>query len=177
MSLVHDRPGADPTSRHEDAAALGEELARLMRVMQTIKGQLTCGDGDEVERERAAHLLLFPLGRLGPLRLGALAELVHADPSTVSRHVGLLVKRGLVRRIADEDDGRASRLLVTEDGAIVLDGMRHERAALLARSTAAWSRQDLQAFSGLLRRFVQDLDEHTAVRACGSTAPMGGKHA
>ena len=38
-------------------------------------------------RERAAHVLLFPLARLGPLRQGALAELVHADPSTVSRHV------------------------------------------------------------------------------------------
>ena len=67
-------------------------------------------------RDRAAHVLLFPLCRLGPLRQGALADLVHADPSTVSRHVAALVEQGLVRRVADESDGRASRLVVTDEG-------------------------------------------------------------
>ena len=45
-------------------------------------------------RDRAALVLLFPLDRLGPLRQGALADAVHADPSTVSRHVALARRAG-----------------------------------------------------------------------------------
>ena len=84
-------------------------------------------------------MLLFPLDRLGPLRQGALAELLHADPSTVSRHVALLVERGLVRRVADESDGRASRLVVTDAGRAALEQLGREREAFLAHVTADWA--------------------------------------
>ena len=105
-------------------------------------------------------MLLFPLTRLGPLRQGALAELVHADPSTVSRHVTVLVDRGLVRRVADEQDGRASRLIVTPAGEAVLEQLRQERNAHLATVTAGWQPGEVAAFTGQLQRFVQDLTDH-----------------
>jgi DNA-binding MarR family transcriptional regulator len=128
-------------------------------------------------RERAAHVLLFPLTRLGPLRQGALAELVHADPSTVSRHVTLLVERGLVRRVADEQDGRASVLVVTAAGAAVLETMRQERDALVDRVTAAWTATERATFTGLLHRFVQDLTSQlpSLSAAAGGTAPCAEK--
>src|ERR671932_1660462 len=75
----------------------------------------------------AALVLLFPLSRLGPLRHSELAELVHADPSTVSRHVSSLIERGLVQRVADETDGRASRLVVTDAGSAALRQVRAPR--------------------------------------------------
>jgi DNA-binding MarR family transcriptional regulator len=127
-------------------------------VMHVLKAQATSGSPEA--RERAAHVLLFPLTRLGPLRQGALAELVHADPSTVSRHVTLLVDRGLVRRVADEQDGRASRLVVTPAGEAVLDQMRHERDGLLARVTADWTPDELALFTRQLHRFVRNLSDH-----------------
>ena len=142
----------------DTGGTLGDELARLMRVMQAFKAQ-AAGSGPEA-RERAAHVLLFPLTRLGPLRQGALAELVHADPSTVSRHVTLLVDRGLVRRVADAHDGRASRLIVTPAGEAVLDQLRQERNAHLAAATAGWSPAELATFTASLQRFVQDLTDH-----------------
>jgi DNA-binding MarR family transcriptional regulator len=153
-------------------ASLSDQLTQLVRVMHALKAQATGGSGPEA-RERAAHVLLFPLTRLGPLRQGALAELVHADPSTVSRHVTLLVERGLVRRVADELDGRASRLVVTPAGGAVLETMRQERDGLLDQVTAAWTPVDLETFTGLLHRFVQDLTEHlpTMGAAAGSASP------
>ena len=144
-------PAADVT--------LSDELARLSRVLHAYKTGTVSGSGPEA-RERAAHVLLFPLTRLGPLRQGALAELAHIDPSTVSRHVTLLVDRGLVRRVADEQDGRASRLVVTPAGEAVLDTMRQERDALLERVTAAWDPDERAAFTRQLHRFVQDLTAH-----------------
>ncbi|GAB3355345.1 MarR family winged helix-turn-helix transcriptional regulator [Modestobacter lapidis] len=156
--------------------SLSDELARLTRVLHALRSGPPGGAGSDA-RESAAHVLLFPLTRLGPLRQGALAELVHADPSTVSRHVTLLVERGLVRREADEQDGRASVLVVTATGEAALESMRQERDAFLERVTAAWSPGERATFTGQLHRFVQDLTTHlpSLSDATGGTAPCAEK--
>jgi DNA-binding MarR family transcriptional regulator len=163
---------ATPDTALHAEPSLADELARLVRVLHAYKAGTVHGSGPEA-RERAAHVLLFPLTRLGPLRQGALAELAHIDPSTVSRHVTLLVDRGLVRRVADEQDGRASQLVVTPAGEAVLDTMRQERDALLERATAAWDLDERAAFTRQLQRFVQDLTAH--LPASGGTAPCTEK--
>jgi DNA-binding MarR family transcriptional regulator len=140
-----------PTDRLAEVRTLSEQLPRFMRVVHALKSQAADS------RDRAALVLLFPLVRLGPLRQGALADLVHADPSTVSRHVGALVEQGLVRRVADETDGRASRLVVTDAGHSALDVLRREREAHLARVTADWDAADLATLTTLFGRFLDDL--------------------
>src|SRR5918995_2760615 len=132
-----------PTDRLAEVRTLSEQLPRFMRVVHALKSQASRTDS----RDRAALVLLFPLARLGPLRQGALADLVHADPSTVSRHVAALVEQGLVRRVADETDGRASRLVVTDAGRAALGQVRAEREAHLARVTAGWQTADLAALT------------------------------
>jgi DNA-binding MarR family transcriptional regulator len=140
-------PGDD---RLADLRRLGEQLPRLLRLVHALKAhQATEGS--------AALVLLFPLERLGPLRQSELAEVVHADPSTVSRHVSSLIERGLVQRVADETDGRASRLVVTDTGAAALRRLRAEREAHLARATADWPAADLAAFTQLFGRLLDDL--------------------
>lgn len=141
--------------RVAEVRALSDLVPRFMRLIHALKGQMAGAD-----RDRAALVLLFPLVRLGPLRQGALAELVHADPSTVSRHVGTLVEQGLVRRVADEADGRASRLVVTDSGLAALDALRSEREGVLGRVTADWTDADLIALTTLFGRLVDDLSAH-----------------
>lgn len=165
-------PAPAPAPAPEAELSLPDELARLSRVLHAVKSGSLHGSGAEA-RERAAHVLLFPLTRLGPLRQSALAELAHIDPSTVSRHVTLLVERGLVRRVADEQDGRASRLVVTPAGEAVLDTMRHERETLLDQVTAGWPPGERAAFTRQLHRFVQDLTAHRP--ALGGTSPCTEK--
>jgi DNA-binding MarR family transcriptional regulator len=142
-----------PTDRLAEVRTLSEQLPRFMRVVHALKSQPSRTDS----RDRAALVLLFPLVRLGPLRQGALADLVHADPSTVSRHVGALVEQGLVRRVADETDGRASRLVVTDAGHAALEVLRREREAHLAQATAGWDTTDLATLTTLFGRLVDDL--------------------
>jgi DNA-binding MarR family transcriptional regulator len=142
-----------PADRRAEVRALSEQLPRFMRLVHALKSQATRTDS----RDRAALVLLFPLVRLGPLRQGALAELVHADPSTISRHVAALVDQGLVRRVADESDGRASRLVVTDAGQAALDVLRREREAHLAEATADWDAADLATLARLFGRLVDDL--------------------
>src|SRR3954453_6750588 len=121
---------AGSIGRLADVRPLSDQLPRFMRLAHAHKSQLA-SEG----RERAALVLLVPLSRTGPLRQGALADLVHADPSTVSRHVATLVEQGLVRRVADESDGRASRLEITDPGMQALQDLCTERETRLDQAT------------------------------------------
>jgi DNA-binding MarR family transcriptional regulator len=141
-----------PIVTSEPLRLLSEQMPRFMRLIHALKTQHAAE-----ERDRAALVLLFPLVRLGPLRQGALADLVHADPSTISRHVAVLVEKGLVRRVADENDGRASRLVVTDEGLRTLETLRSEREAYLRGITAEWSESDLTTFTDLFGRLLDDL--------------------
>ena len=54
----------------------------------------------------------------GPLRLGALGRRLGISPSTASRNLGLLEQRGLIERVADPEDGRASQVRLTRSGRV-----------------------------------------------------------
>ena len=152
----------DETSgRPAEVRILAEQLPRMMRVLHGLKSQ----PSTDPARDRAALVLLFPLVRLGPLRQSVLADLVHADPSTISRHVAALVEQGLVQRVADESDGRATRLVVTDAGHAALEALRQERESHLARVTTGWSDHDLTTLTTLLGRLLDDL---------ASTSPVPG---
>lgn len=144
---------SETAGRSPHVSTLSDQLPRFMRAAQAHKAHLV-NEG----RDRAALVLLFPIQKLGPLRQGALADLVHADPSTVSRHVTSLVDQGLVRRVADESDGRASRLVITDAGHTALQGLCAEREARLAKATAAWEPEDLATFTRLFSRLIDDME-------------------
>ena len=78
-----------------------------MRHLHGIKARLAVGP----EADHSPLFLLVKFVRTGRQRASALAELVGADPSTVSRQVASLVKAGFVDREADPDDGRACLLV------------------------------------------------------------------
>jgi DNA-binding MarR family transcriptional regulator len=166
MSPAAPDPAGLDAERLAELRTLGEQLPRFMRLVHALKSQMAGGD-----RDRAALVLLFPLERLGPLRQGALAELVHADPSTVSRHVAQLVERGLVRRVADESDGRASWLVLTDAGSAAIAALRRERESHLDHVTAAWSPEELATFTALFSRLLDDITTTLPgiPDGCGST--------
>jgi DNA-binding MarR family transcriptional regulator len=154
---------ADAAARPEQVRTLSDLLPRFLRLVQAHKAQQTV-EG----RDRAAHVLLYPISRLGPVRQGALAELVHADPSTVSRHVTTLVERGLVQRVADETDGRASRLVITDAGHTALHELCSERERRIDQATSAWDDADLATFARLLGRLLDDLESALAGTGAGT---------
>jgi DNA-binding MarR family transcriptional regulator len=139
-----------------DRAAAEEQLATevstLLRLIHPLKAAAARDGGGGLGPDRSAMLLLFPLIE-GPQRPGALAELSHADPSTVSRQVAELVRLELVRREPDPSDGRASLLAITDAGRQVCERVRTLRRELLAAAVAGWTDSDLDTFADLLGRF------------------------
>ncbi len=139
-----------------DSADIAAVVVDLMRQLHGIKARLAVGP----DADHSPLFLLVKLERSGPQRASALADLVGADPSTVSRQVASLVKAGLVVRQADPDDGRACLLVPTELGRIRVGEYAARRAAAMAPIVGDWSAQDRADFLRLLRKYVSSIDAH-----------------
>jgi len=137
------------------AARLADELMRFVRLGARAKSLLNTGD---LGAEFSALMLLFPL-RCGPMRVTDLAEVKQADPSTVSRQAAQLVKGGLARREADPEDGRASRLAITDAGLAAVRKLHDAREAVIAEALGHWPADRVESFVELFSEF------NTAVEA------------
>ena len=145
-----------PLRHPAEVAAMADQVGRQVRALHALKAQLARGQS---EVERAMHLVLFHLADAGPLRVSALAERLGTDPSTTSRQTGDLVKRGLLEKLPDPDDGRASLLAVTGEGHEVVAAMKERRHERLARAVEGFTREELVTFTALLGRFADGLEQ------------------
>ncbi len=145
------------TAQHADdaTAELIDQLVRFARLGARARGMLNVGD---FGAEFSALMLLFPLRHMGPMRVTDLAEIKQADLSTVSRQAAQLVKAGLARREADPDDGRSSRLAITETGTAACEQLHEARHALLSRVLSDWPPERVDAFAGLFAEFNSSVE-------------------
>jgi DNA-binding MarR family transcriptional regulator len=148
------------TEELRTAEEIGGQLVRLVRLIERVQAQYQAEHPDAVDR--ATYLLLVHLAKDGAQRAGALAEAVHSDPSTVSRQVAHLVQLGLVERVADPADGRATLLVATDEGRRVFDENRQLRNRRIAGLIADWPDEERQTFARLLTRFTDSFETHKA---------------
>lgn len=110
----------------------------------------------------SARHLLHVVRRYGPMRQSALAEHLHADPSTVSRHVAELVGDGLVERQPDPEDGRANLLALTADGLDVVVTMRDARDTRMAAALDGWTTEQIEHLGEGIERLTASVSTLTA---------------
>ncbi|MHB1497778.1 MAG: MarR family winged helix-turn-helix transcriptional regulator [Acidimicrobiales bacterium] len=91
---------------------------------------------------------LGTLERLGPTRLTRLAALESVAQPSMTAVVSRLEADGLVERRADERDGRAVLVTLTNDGARYLQRRREAGASRLASLIATLPEADLRALLG-----------------------------
>lgn len=139
----------------DERGRLADELVRFTRLGARAKSMLHVRD---FGAEFSALMLLFPLQRLGPLRVRDLAEVKGADPSTISRQAAQLVKAGLARREADPADGRASRLAVTPAGLAACQELHRARNALISDALSHWPAERVRTFTGLFHEFNSSVE-------------------
>jgi len=144
----------------DDVVAVADNFVRLMRAFARSRAQVLAAAAHDVEW--SAQMILKCLANSGPSRSSAVAEHVHADPSTVSRQVAALVKEGLIERQADPEDGRASLLVLTNKAGEVLKNHDEIRNQRFARMLADWSERDLRRFADLMARFTRDYESASA---------------
>lgn len=131
-------------------ATIADQVGRLFRL---TKAWRSLHADPRRHPQGAAHMLLIPLHIHGAMRSQALADLTHTDPSTISRHVSLLMSEGLIARQADQTDGRASLLVLTDKGRERVAEMRHGRDVMVAGLLSDWGDTDIERLAKLLARF------------------------
>jgi DNA-binding MarR family transcriptional regulator len=158
--------------REATVASVAESFVGLQRTVRRSKARLLAAAGNDVES--ATHILLHAVATDGPLRASALAASVHADLSTVSRQVAVLVGRGLLERQADQLDGRASLLAVTAAGRAAIAEHERGRQAFFDEVLAAWNPAQMQEFAARLQQFTAAYDRvHVAWMSARAQRPGG----
>lgn len=124
------------------------QVARSILRLEVPRSELTGGESVD----RAGYWLLVRLSGQAPVRLSELADTVELDLSTVSRQMRDLVAIGLVAKVPDPLDGRASLLSLSERGWAVLEAVSEARRQALAEVINDWSDAERTALTrGLVR--------------------------
>ena len=170
-----DRGSRRPAEGRLDAvASVTESFIDLQRTVRRSKARLLAAAGNDVES--ATHLLLHAVESEGPMRASALATSVHSDLSTVSRQVTTLVNRGLLERRADQLDGRACLLAVTDAGRAAIAEHEQGRQAFFDDVLTGWSTEEIRQFAQQLERFTAAYDRvHAALVGARAWHPDGPK--
>jgi DNA-binding MarR family transcriptional regulator len=157
------------TAELDLADDLGQNLVRLVRLINRAKSQVTKQGPDGIER--AAYAILFCLIHDGPQRTSRLAESLHSEISTISRQSSSLVQHGLVERQADPEDGRACLLAPTAEGLRVFGENRKQRNQWLAEVLADWNQEDRKTLNNLFGRLNSGIEASAPQFAEPTPAP------
>jgi DNA-binding MarR family transcriptional regulator len=123
------------------SAETKEELApRLRWAITRMARRLRQEAGVDLGPSQVAALATVE--RHGPLSPSELAEIERIKRPTATRIVRHLEEAGLVERVRDPQDGRASILSVTAEGRAVLKRLRERKTAYLAKRLTALDAED-----------------------------------
>jgi DNA-binding MarR family transcriptional regulator len=111
-----------PTSAPEIASRLRLSATRLARRLRQESGA-----GLSPSQQSA----LAVIANHGPLTLGALAEHERVAPPTITKVVSKLESDGFVTRTPDPADRRVCRVVVSTEGAALLEEVRRRKTAWL----------------------------------------------
>jgi DNA-binding MarR family transcriptional regulator len=118
-----------------------EELApRLRWAVTRLARRLRQEAGADLGPSQTAALATVE--RHGPLSPSELAKIERIRRPTVTRIVRHLEQAGLIERVTDPQDGRASILSVTAEGRALLRRLRERKTAYLAKRLAALDAED-----------------------------------
>ncbi len=119
-----------------------ESLQLVIAMHRLLRGLRRAAD---IATPHATQLIVLALlAQHGPLRVGELAARIPCPQPTATITVAGLQSAGLVTREADPADGRAARVLVTEDGRHTLQSLAQSEAQALAALLSTVGEEDLR---------------------------------
>lgn len=141
--------GHDESGEEESLAEMFMSVGRSMRRVSAeslARWDVTPGQA------RALHVLQ----RHGSIRLSALAQHLHIAPRSVTEVADDLEGKGLIRRLPDPDDRRATLATLTEHGSRVQAAIRRARAAGSERVFDRLTERERASLARILRKLRTD---------------------
>ncbi len=110
-------------------------------------------------REPVQHVLdAIEAAGPDPLGVNGVATALAVDQPRASKLVAAAVSAGLVRREADQRDGRRTNLVLTDAGQQQLEAVHAYRQDRFAAAMSDWTPLERETFADLLTRFLTGLD-------------------
>jgi DNA-binding MarR family transcriptional regulator len=119
-------------------------LVAITRITRQLRARSRLASDDVTPSQTSA---LARIEQLGPLRLGALAEIEGTSAATMCRVVDGLEERRLITKVPDPHDGRASNLQLSGEGGALLNELRARNTEVLRRALAELSADERGAIN------------------------------
>jgi DNA-binding MarR family transcriptional regulator len=103
---------------------------------------------------------LTHVARAGAMRPSTLAEHLFVGASNVSKISARLSALGLLEKVPDPDDARATLLRLTADGRTLMAELVRAGDDMMGALLADWTPADRDTFTHLLRRFETAVVDH-----------------
>lgn len=114
---------------------------------------------NEVGVDIQSWRVLIALYQRGGQPVGALSDLTSINFSTLSRVLGRMEKKNLVRRVRGTEDARSFTIELTDAGRITTETILPKAAALEARATGDFSEAELATLRQLLGKLYAGLSD------------------
>ena len=148
---MHDGQPAAPTP---DTVRLMEQFRAIAHASHNRTNARMSAAGLSLARFR----VLQALASGGQLRMNELSAALGVVPRTVTTIIDALEKDGMVARLADPADRRATLLEITEEGLTQLHRLRAVHDAAAAELFEVLTPAEKQQLAGLLRRLQEASD-------------------
>lgn len=149
-------PGTD-----EQAATVWAALPRLAQLSNAMtRGRLAerAAEAAGLALDRPALGVLLSVDAADrPLRIGEIAERMQVVGPHVTRQVQALERRGLVRRVGDPLDRRASLIEPTEEGRRAANAYKASMIGWFTDAIAHWPDHDRDELGRLLAKLADDV--------------------
>ena len=141
--------------------SIEREVGALIRRVRRVIGERARSVHPELQP--SAYLILTYLHEEDDVRSSRLVENFGIDKGAISRQISSLVDLGLVERIPDPEDGRATRIRLTDDAKARIQSVSDRRWGRFDQRLADWSDDELTAFAGTLQHYNESLDSQDEV--------------
>jgi len=148
-------------SKNDITEQLEVELGALLRRYDRIRA--TANKDSLHALERAAYVVLRAIHDEGKVRSATVAANLGLDKTTISRHITQLETDGLIERLPDPTDGRASLLKLSSKGKRKLDSHRQLRLGILEEHLDDWPKDEKLEFLRLLHKYNAAMEQRFGV--------------
>ncbi|PZU82392.1 MAG: MarR family transcriptional regulator [Shinella sp.] len=161
MNEMTDQNGSQEPAIDETISLIGRSMGRMrLMIGRRFIGKLAISRvGASME---LSHLdVIAMVRRLGDgqeVTIGAIAEQLRVDPSRSSRIVADLVRQGLLRREASQEDARRTIVVITPLGQEFLDKLDEVKRETIREIVSGWPKDDVERFAELYDRFINGFD-------------------
>lgn len=141
----------------DDDRALVDAFIGASRALVAVAARSLSDLGDDITLPQ--YRVLVVLATRGPQRAADLAASLDVTPSTASRMIERLVRKHLVRRARLQDDRRAIRLHLTDEGRKVVAQVTQRRRAAIEAILEQLPARGRKALTVALRSFAEAAGE------------------